>query len=1240
MNHVNSKFTGLFVNVENQQNHGGIGILKKLYYQKHPTKLDLSDKEKVVTNRDLHVLSVKYSGELVNNQRNGRGKETWSCDWCSDCQKYEGEFFQNSLHGIGSYIWNINNEKTIYEGLIYASMLEGYGRISNNDNTKFEGLFKENLRFGPGVFTYSDGCEDVGFWYGKNLLRLCVVVKPEWVPRLAVSSRAKIQLLKYKKLVKICSEVVDPAKDLLRELQADEEVVQQSEKLYSRFVRHRKSLFFNTPAYDENFFSTKDCYIDIVVDEEELESQSQSQSIFDNEEAFDVKTSSYLGDTLSETRIKKLRAQPVCINKCTTALQNAQLQSKKDEALLNVSANDGWGEKPLDPIENAWEAKISHSLETLTYQRNSNITNIKPTKRVLVTHLLAWNNEFLSVDFMRHAFLHRNFEKFVSFPVMDVLCGNRKGFKMPGSHEKACKKFLSVCSNGNYKHATELLSKNDLNPDLCDSKGNTGIIYASARDRHKTIKTLVDFGANVDVFNDESLTPLCMCILRYLATQHDVKNWEKAFLRSNSENVEESNRQKWCVCSSSSSSFEKIPSYCATKLEAHLAMKDLQEEYPMIGDVEQSFLLNLDCIKPEPVDKRNHRRGTLETKMTVLNKVASTLDEELLQDKLQLIYETILILLNYGADPNICEVPMPTLLLALFTKNLELIKRLLEKGANPNCVTVDDGLTALHILASLPPCEEHFEELKLLLQHSADPNIKTSVSHWFAEKQRLLGSQQSLVEDDGKTPLQLLAMRYDYSSDVHDNLEKMASALMEYGANASDYYLGHTPLSLAVLRGNAKLVRVLLESGKVNPNQILEEDMGVAMTVWILRRYTSIPTLLQCEEILKTLLSYGANPLNSTGQYGNVIEFMNKQDGEYTSKKRSKLKKTIVQDQVKMLLVTATEESLRKHIKGQAVKILYRFVEIQNYYDDLAENMAKLLTPPETIRILQLLFHEGELPIHSSNYDTVYDLVEFIINVNYPSKAGNRPTSFDVDIDQLLYNFQFEKLPPKIGFLKLPQPEVEKHHAKYDVCFHCCRRLGCLLFKCPKCQLVSFCSALCNSLSNKQKGLHRCNIDFYNKSKMIYDQQFAGIEWELSPVERFVDPDPKRQLHLTRMRNSIKNSSASALTMSKADSKYKRKRLRDTHKYKFEKTKKNDAGRKSKQGQGAGEKETLKPNEDYKEKRRLPKELDKYLGKMARLWLDYDLSVLFLPYVCYRDGQLYYRFDKVDPTFVETYSLI
>lgn len=54
----------------------------------------------------------------------------------------------------------------------------------------------------------------------------------------------------------------------------------------------------------------------------------------------------------------------------------------------------------------------------------------------------------------------------------------------------------------------------------------------------------------------------------------------------------------------------------------------------------------------------------------------------------------------------------------------------------------------------------------------------------------------------------------------------------------------------------------------------------------------------------------------------------------------------------------------------------------------------------------------------------------------------------------------------------------------------------------------------------------------------------------------------------------------------------------------------------------------------------LPKAYNKFFVHFRKIFPDLDLTTLVLPYACYSNGQLYYRFLDKDPVFMETYSTV
>ncbi|XP_026201601.1 ankyrin repeat and MYND domain-containing protein 1 isoform X1 [Anabas testudineus] len=111
----------------------------------------------------------RYEGEFVNGFKHGTGRYTWR-----NGEYYEGSFYKDYRHGNGIYCWPTGHRFT---GKFYLNRKEGYGQQLFPDGTIFQGLYHADQRFGPGVVTYPGGCQDVGLWLGERMIRLCTSVE-------------------------------------------------------------------------------------------------------------------------------------------------------------------------------------------------------------------------------------------------------------------------------------------------------------------------------------------------------------------------------------------------------------------------------------------------------------------------------------------------------------------------------------------------------------------------------------------------------------------------------------------------------------------------------------------------------------------------------------------------------------------------------------------------------------------------------------------------------------------------------------------------------------------------------------------------------------------------------------------------------------------------------------------------------------------------------------------------------
>lgn len=90
-----------------------------------------------------------YTGTIVNNKREGKGKLTFAMGGY-----YNGEFHNDDYDGYGTFC----TENTIYHGNFIKGEKEGEGRSENiKERTEFIGNWKYNQRNGSGKEVFADG---------------------------------------------------------------------------------------------------------------------------------------------------------------------------------------------------------------------------------------------------------------------------------------------------------------------------------------------------------------------------------------------------------------------------------------------------------------------------------------------------------------------------------------------------------------------------------------------------------------------------------------------------------------------------------------------------------------------------------------------------------------------------------------------------------------------------------------------------------------------------------------------------------------------------------------------------------------------------------------------------------------------------------------------------------------------------------------------------------------------------
>uniref|UniRef100_A0A1B6CV56 Uncharacterized protein n=1 Tax=Clastoptera arizonana TaxID=38151 RepID=A0A1B6CV56_9HEMI len=621
-----------------------------------------------------------------------------------------------------------------------------------------KGLFKENKRFGPGVFTYADGSQDVGHWCGGKLVRLAIIVGE--IPSIATTHNAQMKLLNFRKLVDIKDEV-EYQKYILEKMECDKIILDQYHLLYSDSIKNPKSLLFNKPFFDGHFFGV-------------FNSKEDSDSNIFVKEFTDVKD--YI---------------------------DLEPDSLKISGKLNSS------KKVEEPI--------------------------------LVR---AWNNGNLAIDILRHCFRHRKFEKKLWFTNAHIIRRKRNHFRDAGKLELACKQFLKACLSNDISTIKKIVKEYNLDIDISDAAGNSAFHFAMITDDCNMIEKLIDLEANINQCNDEGLTPLSLSLLKYLGTKHEISDWSEAFLPNEETDKKENG--------------------------GHIKQKyvfDLSfSHFKAVADEKEGVNKKQKKGGKNKLTKNKVAKEGKKTKLSKSDPVQNQQDDEqeLKKGRLNNIKKTCVTLLNNGADLNEISVPMPGMFLVLYCENFDFLKAALSCKGNINSKLPEElgNLSMLHTVCLLPYSNETLEMVKIILIEGADTNAKTTVNYALPFCGPL-GLPDTILEeiDCGFTALQVLCMRPDGEYiDGKEILIEIVSLLIKV-THMKELFQGHSPLSMAIASGNISIVKTLLQSNIILPDQILGHQVGTALTVLldpVRLKFVPLELLIQ---MMSCLIDAGANPL-------------------------------------------------------------------------------------------------------------------------------------------------------------------------------------------------------------------------------------------------------------------------------------------------------------------------------------------------------------------------------------------
>ncbi|XP_027717302.1 ankyrin repeat and MYND domain-containing protein 1 isoform X2 [Vombatus ursinus] len=678
-----------------------------------------------------------YKGEFGLNMKLGFGIFEWS-----NGEAYRGQFYKDHRHGKGTYTWP---DGCTFTGTFYISHREGYGTMYLK-NRVFQGLYRADERFGPGIESYAEGCQDVGWWFREHIIKLCTEVPgaftildyPEYIPFLSFDS------------VKVCLSEKELAKWDLNEEE-------------DPFFYDYKRLLLN-----DNLTLPPEMYI-YSTDNEHLPMTASSKKDFD----------------------------------FYFLAPKFQIFDDEDEFCFVI------------------------------------------------------NQTPLLLKIQKHACRFRHSQSLFSWSVNDIMNGNRSNFGYQGPKERFAKELIVAAEKGEYDHVYEILRDNLALADVGDRQGFTALAGATIHCHNAIINLLLDNGANVNVCTDEGITPLCICFILYYSEEMFKPNIAERNLdklkglpsrpiliptattsevKSSVPNLETASQRFSALevkkpLENVASNMDKVASsifqeHSELKQIIHkdddLRMASLEKSCPTasnrmpeeiwmnfdrstqlrastnlesnVGDHSYPVEISQDIMEKMASAYTMMRVASFESEDTdrgTVRKVALSMIEHKFR------WTTIQLLLQRGADPNYCKVPMHVLFFPVRAADAVGVQLLLEHGARTDVRLPSKmrALTPLHIAVSLPE-EAGVRITELLLHAITDPDAR--------------------AEDQDE--------RYK----LHKYARDIIRLLLIHKANPNTLWSGHSPLSLSIASGNDLAVNELLLWG-ADPNLALTKGVGSAL---------------------------------------------------------------------------------------------------------------------------------------------------------------------------------------------------------------------------------------------------------------------------------------------------------------------------------------------------------------------------------------------------------------------------
>ncbi|XP_060890802.1 ankyrin repeat and MYND domain-containing protein 1 [Labrus mixtus] len=761
----------------------------------------------------------RYEGEFVNGLKHGKGRYTWV-----NGEFYEGFFYKDYKHGDGLYCWPTGHKFT---GKFYLNRKEGYGRQMFPDGATFRGLYHADQKFGPGVVSDPDGCEDVGLWIGERLFKMCNPVEDGFSLKV-VSGYATFLDRDFNtdSLTKVENE-----KDRLPE---ESFILPPEIEIYSTDGDHLPLPPGRRRELDEHFYG------------ELWEPEAYPHQGYKRDPLSTLPL-----QTRMQVHIHKHRLQAKNVDWDVAAVLSLNRESFGPKGHLEASSKSliqQASRGDLQAVLQILQTGLVHpdvadsqghtALIAATVNCHNNVIhllldmgadidklNCEGMSALAVCHVLYYPFQSMHTPFAKPPKATQSVRSFsacgsgpkisqVDFTTNTVRINNRPQTTGTTLNNETNQSHLS--EHRNIPNDPELM------PEL-----NEPATPADTKDLHKEESK----GTEEDVQRGNQ----SRCDLRRGIYESEVKGIEREIWERNKdgedsevgesretegvEDVEEHLEQR--VRNIHEDDVKEIEERGSEGTQSSQQWKQCQVE--AAGRVQ---VLKLSTEPLSPIGIPQHS----ETQDVVCKRAPRKI-----QNRVRL--NTLKLLLERGADPNACRVPMPVLFLAIMASDTEAVRRLLLCGARTDVPLPDEaeyfffsysrkGLYPLHVAVALPgPAGPKITEL--LLHAVADPDAQAADKDEIYgpdKDDKPLSTNENLLKGGGRTALHVACQR---ESDYR-NASKIVALLLAHGASTDLLWSGHSPLSLAIASGNDLVVEELLKGG-ANPNLLLGRRVGSAL---------------------------------------------------------------------------------------------------------------------------------------------------------------------------------------------------------------------------------------------------------------------------------------------------------------------------------------------------------------------------------------------------------------------------